>query len=403
MVYYGKRKVGVRKARPSTRRRTQTAYSANFAAAASRTIPGGRVRPNAGVMPGNLTRRRQRLPTRDKKKDMETNTQQFTTENKTTGRIMRSSIKSSKLLKSAREQYIYSFKAHKAFDDNGYLWAAQSINNTQRLFPIYALLLNGRETGIAPSCAPLRRLAAYNVAGADDGRLLWNDVVGIDPSTGVAGTQYLLQEYRATSSHPGQSQFHDWSEVKLNLWGAKSKAIKWSIMVCKVYDENDSPWTSTSGSLLPIEAQQAWEEMIRQYTYNPIMKLNYEKRKNRIKILKTWEKVLQPNTSIDGDADPPVHVFKWFSRWNRNVNYDDVTSTQTTGERTTDDVDYGGAKEATQYIQEPYSNYPNVKEQIFMLIRASSYTCAADSGASVTNESYASFDVSLRSKFTRLD
>lgn len=328
---------------------------------------------------------------------------QFTTENKTTGRLLNENRVNRMVLRAAREASIFNWKAHKSFDDNGYLWAAQSIDNTQRLFPIYALLLNGRDTGVAPSVAPMRRLAAFRTAGADDGRLLWNDVVGIDPSTGAAGTQYLNTEYRSTTTHPGQSMFWNWAELKLNLYGAKSKAVKWSIMICRVTEEDVSPWHTTSGSLVALEAQQTFEELIRQYTYNPIMKLNYHKRTNRVKVIHTWEKVIQPNTSIDGDQDPHTHVFKWFQRWNRNVGFDRITATQTTGERTTDDVDYAGAREQTQYLQEPYSNYPNPNEQVFALIRATAFSTAPDSGASVTNDLYGSFDVSMRSKFTRLD
>lgn len=382
------------------------------------TIPGGRVNVS-GVDPtgyfkafravdrarqGMRSRLRQRVK-RVKNREEQGGYQQFSNEASTFGKVLRTNIKNRKLLSAAKESYIFSFKGIKTFDDNGTYFLRNAYNEFDRNFPVFALLLNGRNLpGVSPTVAPLRSLYS-GVSGAGDGQLQWRNENGIEQTVGTLTNPYLVTEYSPERqiNPTGQKLFWDWSEIKLNLWGARNKAVKYTIQIVKVLEDSLSPWHLTSGSPMGTESQQHWEQSLKQYCFNPLAKLNYEGRP-KIKVLKSWDRIIQPTSSTENDADPHVHILKWFSRWNRVVNYDRIVeSTNASGARfrTPDDQDYNSMVETTQYTQIPYSHYPSEKEQVFLLIRASCYTNQLYS--SVSNATCGSFDVSMRTKFTVLD
>lgn len=384
------------------------------------TIPGGRTPYVSGVDPtgyfkafkaSDASKARARARTamrqrRKKQREEQGGYQQFSNEASTFGKILRTNIKNRKLLSAAKESYIFSFKGIKNFDDNGTYFLRNAYNEFDRNFPVFALLLNGRNVpGVSPTVTPLRSLYC-GVAGANDGQLQWRTENGIEPTTGALNNPYLVTEYQPERNYYnqcGQKLYWDWSEIKLNLWGARNKAVKYTIQIVKVLDDPVSPWYLSSGANMDREAQQVWEESLKQYVFNPLAKLNYQKRP-RIKVLKTWDRIIQPTSSTENDADPHVHILKWFSRWNRVVNYDRIQEASNASGarfRTPDDQDYNSMVETTQAGQQPYSHYPMEKEQVFLLIRASCYTNQLYS--SVSNATCGSFDVSLRSKFSVLD
>lgn len=335
---------------------------------------------------------------------------QFTTENRTMGRRISRGLKQRRLVSAARESVIYSFKALKSFDDNGYHFCSNNVaaggmtgNNE---LPVYCLLLNGRTIGGSAAATPLLRMYIRNT-GDEDGKLFWGACAGNVVSGTGTGTSELLQlEYMSSDPMPSGQRMHwDWSQVQFNLWGAKSKAVKWNIQICKVSDEDVNPWNyladAETARVMPAEGQLAWLETVKQFVFNPLAKINVESVKSKIKVLKTWEKVIQPTTSIENDADPHAHVLKWFNRWNRNISFDKkILANGTVG--LNNDVDLYQPKDIMSGIQKPFQWYPDDKDAVFIMIRASAYTHSS-SPDGVTNNLYGSFDVSMRSKFTTLD
>lgn len=336
---------------------------------------------------------------------------QFTTENHTMGRRLPAAVKDRRIVRAARESVIYSFKALKSFDDNGYHFMSNNVASGDMVgnnaLPVYCLLLNGRTIGGSASATPLLRMYVRNIAGPEDGKLFWAPQVGNVVSGTGTGTSELLQlEYTSADPMPiGQRMHWDWSQVQFNLWGAKSKAVKWNIQICKISDEDVNPWNyltdAESARVMSAEGQLAWLETVKQYVFNPLAKINVESVKSKIKVLKTWEKVIQPTTTIENDADPHAHVLKWFNRWNRNVDFDKkVIANGVVG--LNDDVELYRPKDIMSGTSRPWQWYPDDKDVVFVMIRASAYT---HSGAEepITNSVYGSFDVTLRSKFTTLD
>lgn len=330
------------------------------------------------------------------------------------GRRISRASKQRKLVSASRESVIYSFKALKSFDDNGYFWMSNNVasgaltgNNE---LPVYVLLLNGRTIGGSAAVTPLLRMCIRNL-GDDDGKLWWNPQAGNVVSGASEGTSQLLQlEYISSDPMPvGQKMHWDWSQVQMNLWGAKNKAVKWNVQICKISDDDVNPWAQLDANetarTMPPEGQLAWLETVKQFVYNPLAKINVESVKSKIKVLKSWEKVIQPTTTVENDADPHCHVLKWFNRWNRNVTFDNkVLNNGTVG--LADDVDMYRPKDIMSGIQKPWQWYPDTRDMVFVMFRASAYTHSypgQEPPVPIDNKVYGSFDVTMRSKFTVLD
>lgn len=382
----------------------------SYAAAGAMFRAGGtRKRPRTATRTSRRVRRR--FGSRRKSNTESGGYQQFTTESKLTGRRIGEVLRNKLMMRSAKESVIFSFRAVKNFDDNGAKFLRHAYNATDRSIPCYALLLNGRQFAEETGVKPLRSLWANASAGADDGRLYWATETGNDPTTGALTRETLVTEYTPTHMTTfsgvggGQKLFWDWTELKLNLWGAKNKAIKFCIQIVKVMEDEVSPMYNASAALINTAAQQAWEEQVKQFTYNPIVQINYEQRK-KIKVLKTWNRIIQPTSTTENDADPHCHVLKWFSRWNRNVNYDQVVLSdfpESTSRypHTVDDADFANAKFYVDQFQRPASQLPRGTEQVFLVIRASDYDPKPFEG--VSNSTCGSFDVLMRSKFSVLE
>lgn len=328
--------------------------------------------------------------------------QQFTNESRSFGRRLTGNRLRASLVRAATQPIIFSYKGVKNFDNNGYYLMANCANEIDRSLPVMCCLLNGNPLQ-GPSFCPLKQLWC-KTGGASDGNFYWVDCPGIDPQLQV-GTKTTMSVEHADGMNLTEdmniARMHwKWSEIKLNLWGAKSKAVKWVVQIVRVTEDNMSPWHIPASTALGDEAQQNWEETVKQFTYNPITKLNYEKAK-KIKVLKTWERVIQPTSTTENDADPHVHTLKWFSRWDKNVSFNRVNLAQYDGlVNISDDAELVGQMEKTQLGQQSYSGLPYEKSQIFLFIRASDYVNKAFEAG--TNDLCGSFDLSIRSKWNML-
>lgn len=63
--------------------------------------------------------------------------------------------------------------------------------------------------------------------------------------------------------------------MKLNLWGAKSKAVRYQIDVIQPKSDEVNPYHWAIDTPMNTVAAQAWEEQVKQYTFNPISKLDH--------------------------------------------------------------------------------------------------------------------------------
>jgi len=321
-----------------------------------------------------------------------------------TGSTISAAALDRRLVRASREQAVFRFRGVKNFDDSGYLWCNNFTwtNSGVRYLPVYAVLLNGVNQGTS-TLQPMRRLFV-NSTGADDGRLSWWNTTGLlsDGNT----SQNLESMY---SSYPnlniGQRALLESVHVKMNLWGSKQKAHRWLIQVVKVLDDEVSPFHTATSSFVGTRSQQTWEEMLKEFTYNPISKLDWRTSK-KIKVLKSFERILQPTQTTEVDTDPKVCTLDWYMRFNRITHFDGVNvDVETTGFRMHDDSVLTGNGERNNSGQAAYSTHPKPKEQIILLIRASDYanpTYATEAEAA-NNNVHPSFDIEMKSKFIELD
>lgn len=323
---------------------------------------------------------------------------QFTRTKRVTGRFKRTAVLNRTLLKSNQESFIYSFRGVKVFDDNGFFTAHHTVNGGVRIMPVYCMLLNGvnRDNTLSNvKTQPLMRLMCDAGGAANDGKLYWQTMAGLDAAGNTSLD--LQQMYQVNGGRDiGSRSMLRYTHVKLNLWGAKQKAIRWTVQVVKISDESCNPFCVGPNTNMSNDGFEVWSELIKQYTFNPISKIDYNIGK-RVKVLKTFDTIIQPSATIDGDSDPQVKVLEWFMKWDRLTKYDQEVNTSSGVPQ--DDANFATAAQSN-YVQRPADTKPAAKSQLLLLIRASDF---ANRTTTFDNTVSGSFDLEFKSKFVELN
>lgn len=283
-----------------------------------------------------------------------------------------------KEIKNNTETVIMKWHGAKTFDDNGYYWCGSGIVvdtgvTTHYTMPCYIFDLTQilQNTSI---CQPMKRANIVNTAGAIDpdsvpGNVIWSDVPGLSITGGSASTANFLIEKKPRSGSTDSAAYEKsqllWTQIKMNLWGAKNKAIKYKIQLVKITDTQADPWEYSDYN----QHTCMWQPELKNLVFNPICNSGQKARSKFLKVLKTYTKVIQPTSSTENDADPHVVTLKMFNRWHRWLNYVKNTSSfLNTPSTQLYDVDYVQTS-GTQCTAETHS-----KDKIFLLIRAEVYT-----------------------------
>lgn len=333
---------------------------------------------------------------------------QWTRSSMRTGRFKRGRRLDRVKTKISGQRIVTRFRRLKNFDNFGALKGSRYVlaDGYHRL-PVWCFLLNGQNNGDT-NYYPFRRLCVKESTGGgvNDGQLTWAGVNNI-LSTGSQSPQYETLNHNSGGLFVQEDRAL-WraSDIKLNLWGAKNKAIRYSVQICKVTDHRVSPFNhpitvqtedAPSGAV-NAEAQQTWEEMVKHYCYNPISTLNWFATK-RIKVLKSFETIIQPNSTTDGDADPHCHTLRWNTKWDRVVNYTDLMANSSGQVAQLDDANLYSEVEQNRSISTRRFT-PSGTEPVFLLVRMSNYTGAPSIGGEGFDEGlHGSFDVDIRSSF----
>jgi len=194
-----------------------------------------------------------------------------------------------------------------------------------------------------------------------------------------------------------QKQYHESSTVKLNLWGAKSRPVRWTIDIVIPKTTDVDPWHYAAGAALSDQAAQSYEELLKDRTFNPLSRMDHRIR-NNFKIIKTISWIMGPISTTEADSDPHVKTINLFIRRNAIVNYDRLSDP--TMENTLEDGDdlktaRNHALGATQNL----SIHPRHYQHLLMFVRASDYTAPADN---FNNAIHGSYDCVWETKFTNL-
>lgn len=355
------------------------------------------------IGPADLYRRRVR-----RRDDNLSTNYQYTRDSRVTGRFKTKALLNDALLKAGQESTLYTFRRLKLFDNDGALPMERNLlaipGGQAATMPVYVFSLNGVNRSTLDHW-PMYRLWTW-ADGANDGKLFFNTVYG-DNATSALGDNGLQRMYDSTEGSAttlnGNKAVLRYVDLQMNLWGATSKSTRWTVQVVQVTDESCDPWklpvnrTNGQTSVLSDEGQQAWQELVKQYTFNPLAKLDIHQAQ-KIKILKTYDITLQPNSTSDGDPDPQCRVLKWFMKEDRIVRFDDKVEQLAGG--FTDDLQYLNNDQRPEHNQIAAGVAPRTKDHLMLLIRASNYKGAY---GSYSNGNDPSFDIDYKAKWVHLD
>lgn len=319
---------------------------------------------------------------------------QFTEKRIQTGRKKKTTF--ARLVKEVRqkaETSIFRFGGmNQGPGANGFFWCNKyiSADATNDSLPLYMYDLTSVVNvvnGVNTPGQPLYR-AKTTIA---DGSITWDYVQGQDPSGALT---YQLQNEKIPSTSTVLDYPHDksrllWTDVRLNLYGAKTKAIKWTIQVVKLLDDCLDPIPTnvpTSPNYEFYKKNSFYQGLIKPYTYNPLALTSAGQVSRRLKVLKTYTTVIQPVSSTESDTNPHTKVLKWFMRWDRDMSYAQRGNVLTSGNAFIDDADY-----ATQVNQA--APYTKSASKIFLMIRACDYSVQSQTN---TNSTHGSFDMTIR-------
>jgi len=314
---------------------------------------------------------------------------QWTRMKKVSGRRVSSSTMDKRLVRASREYKILGHRNLKSFDDYG----AVPINSSGpsadvKRCPIHCYCLNAQNSTDPVEVA---RVLEFNDASNS---WSWNSMQGLY----YTGAPVLStpQVRKSTSNMLNQGrQYHEYSHVKLNVWGAKAKAIRYQIDIVRPLSDEVNPYHWGVNTPMGTAACEAWEEMVKQYTFNPIAKFDHYIKKN-FKTVKSISFIIDPTSTNESDADPHVKTIDWFIRVNKLTNFDKVT--QTSQYTLADAAELKSAADFTANSAQYVSALPRDRETLLLLIRASDYS----SPQVFTNNLHGSYDIDFATKFTQL-
>lgn len=306
-----------------------------------------------------------------------------------------------KLTRSQLETVIYRWNGIKSFDTNGNYWMTNRVAPVgQRNLPLYMFDLTSIASNRDPLTdvvysAPFLQLAQSTATG----QMSFAQIVhnGADGAIGGAGSQWLIEKQGLSlDANPfaldvpplGKSMLKSLS-IKMNCWGAKTKAAQYTIQLVKFLDDELVPkhlGYAAELALATTKKSDFYQNLIKSLTFNPIAQTGGSY-KGRMKVLKSETFTIQPNSLDDGDTDPNVRTVSMYVAMNRIISYQQSAVNLVTDTATNDNAAF-----AIQN-QKQFDAYTRPKSRVYLMIRCSNYKIdTADS-----NTDTPSFDLMIRS------
>lgn len=306
-----------------------------------------------------------------------------------------------KLTRSQLETVLYRWNGVKSFDTNGNYWLNNRVVTAgRRDLPLYMFDLTSIQANRTPAIDIVRAqpfLQMQQEVATGNVSFDWrthNDAAG---GSGAAGTIWLVEKQPVGSdpnpadidNPPLSKSFLKSLSIKLNCWGAKTKAAQYTIQLVKFLDDELVP--KHSGYVAELAAATTkrtdfYQNLIKSLTFNPIAQTGGSY-KGRMKVLKSETFTIQPNSTDDGDTDPNVRTVSMFVAMNRIISYQQSAVTLATDVATNDNSSF-----AVQN-QKQFDAQTRPKSRVYLMIRCSNYKVdTADS-----NTDTPSFDLMIRS------
>ncbi len=329
------------------------------------------------------------------------------------GRKARQNLRQAwKVLRVNKQQTIYRWQGVSQFDTGtgGFFKLRQKGELAEtRDTPLHIYTLTGvrQETGtIAVPAQYMQYTAGGNLyTGNVSFQTLFGQIPQ-NPGSVLDTWNYEKVENNQSSStllYPHQADQLDWVSVKLLLYGSTSQPVKYQIDFVQLTDTWLDPQlggpNATPDQL--TDRNRFWFNMIKQYTYNPILTPQTRDLK-ALKVLRSYSCTINPTLTTEqtGPGDviaPHTKELNIFYRMNRTQRYDWIDSSSVP---TPNDITLNNA--GVEAIVNPnLKNDVHPRAKVFMIIRALS-TVGQPAGTDYVPKFNPSYDIVIRKSHSQL-
>jgi len=292
-----------------------------------------------------------------------------------------------KLTRSQLETVLYRWNGVKAFDTNGYYWMNNRVVTAgRRDLPLYLFDLTSiRENPNGVLAQPMLQLTGTAGVSAFDIRN-GASLAG----AGAPGPNWACEKAPVDfiNNEPQSKTYLKSLSIKMNCWGAKTKAAQYTIQLVKFLDDELVPshdGYAADVALATTKRTDFYQNLIKSLTFNPIAQTGGSY-KGRMKVLKSETFTIQPNSLDDGDTDPNVRTVSMFVAMNRIISYQEAATVLTA------DADVSDNAAVAQQASPQFLPQTRPKQRVYLMIRCSNYKLdTADS-----NVDTPSFDLMIR-------
>lgn len=289
-----------------------------------------------------------------------------------------------KLVKATKQQTIYRYQALKDFDNNGYFYMTHYVDgNNNTTLPLYTFDITSAINSDTSGGTIIRSKPMSSAYVDTTGDIYFQARAGVKADGTTQSDE--LQIERATQGdltmYPNSQDILKWVNVKLALWGCKSRSTRYKLMLVRFKDDRIIPFHE---QLPSSQRNEFFQALLKPYVFNPIA-TTQNSFKQKMQILKTQDIQIEDTDTSSTDQDPHVRNVNWFVRLDRICNYVE-TGTKLTAVNFENEADYGVQQGAQN------SCYVQPKSRVFLMIIASNY----GRDTSVDSTTSPSFDINVR-------
>lgn len=309
-------------------------------------------------------------------------------------------FKLSRLVKSNVQPDIFRFQNLSRYDySSGAIPCSLRSNGGDLILPIhiYDVTRLTQGTDAAPAGSFLYRSSATPWT-AERGSLY-----GQNPDGTSTGQIKWHVEQSSAPYDTVERCFHEYTQIKLNLYGVRSRSTRWLIQLVMVKEELADFYNGSSSN---GGKRQLYDYLATPFIFNNLNVGDTKIGKQYLKILRQYEVTLDPmNTTIGAvdDVDglrstgvPKMHTLKWFIRHNRGRDF--------SWYRERDIVIENGAEWPQNYTNSALcQEQVEPKKRVYLMIRAMSPSITNGSmdytNYAVDENVEPSYDILLRNKW----
>lgn len=302
-------------------------------------------------------------------------------------KVQRSLVDAVTVAQRLRFQGVSDLKDGFGFYKLGHAYADATYDD----YPVYALNLCSVSQGATATGQPLFRLRSNKTTN----QLSWGVQSGQN-GAGAAGSTWVHEDVAAastTSRDLGRKSLLAWSNVKLCFAGKKQAPSRIRVQMVKFYKDEVCPEFTTVAADTPAnlaaasaDGQELWQSFLKPLITNPCSSQVRNKRPG-MKVLKTWEILIDPTSTTESDVNPHQKFMKVFNRHDNILDF-----TAPVAKLTNADLDDPGKFAAAGT---GYRCYPqNLRSGIYLIISSMQQNYVA-SGGSMDNTLTASFDLNV--------